>query len=489
MGNKRATRWFIVLIFVAFAFRVWLIEALPGSYNGSPHRQDGYQYDSLAWNWVQGYGFALNHESAFEFDKCPPCQPTILRTPGYPLFLAFFFKFFGRNYMIVKYVQAVLDILTCWFVYQLSRLVSNNQKMARLAFVIAALLPFTAVWVTDISSETLATFLSTLAVLLVLRAADSPGWRATAGAGIVTGLAILVRPGFALLPLVLLTAYWLRPGLNWPQALKKSFYFGLLVILTLTPWLLRNYLTFQQLVLAQMYQYPEQRYIQGYQKWYLSWIRDGQWTQEAQWNYIIYPQTISDPPFPDYAYTSAEEKAIVETLMAEVKQGHGFSQAIDDQFAALAAVKSRQAPLRYYIILPFWRMIRGWVNTGTASINWDAIKGPLSADSLRSQPFILALRVTLLVMQSLLLPLALLGFWFLRAHWRTIVPVGLAICYHTLIMVYIGYGIQPRYLVYGLPSTVLFVAAALIGLVGMGLRLLRRRAMNDVPDGYILWPG
>lgn len=47
----------ILLLLVAFLFRVILILTVPGSYDGSPHRQDGYAYDSLTCHLLSGYGF------------------------------------------------------------------------------------------------------------------------------------------------------------------------------------------------------------------------------------------------------------------------------------------------------------------------------------------------------------------------------------------------------------------------------------------------
>src|SRR5262245_51305992 len=93
----------LLLLLAGFAFRTWLILTLPGQYDGDPHRQDGYVYDTLAWNLVQGRGFDLNHTSAWVLGQCPPCDPTPLRTPGYPLFVATFFVLFGHLYLPVYF--------------------------------------------------------------------------------------------------------------------------------------------------------------------------------------------------------------------------------------------------------------------------------------------------------------------------------------------------------------------------------------------------
>ena len=42
-------------------------------------------------------------------------RSTLIRLPGYPLFLAACFRLFGmENYRAVLYVQLAADLLTCW---------------------------------------------------------------------------------------------------------------------------------------------------------------------------------------------------------------------------------------------------------------------------------------------------------------------------------------------------------------------------------------
>ena len=104
----------ILLLLVVFLFRVILILTVPGSYDGSPHRQDGYAYDSLAWHLLSGYGFSVNRASTLSLGDCPPCEPVTYPLPGYPSFLAGLYALFGRNYLVVKLVQAAIDAATCY---------------------------------------------------------------------------------------------------------------------------------------------------------------------------------------------------------------------------------------------------------------------------------------------------------------------------------------------------------------------------------------
>src|SRR5262249_25626622 len=109
--------WILGMWLVQVAFPVWMVIGLPGSYDGNPNRQDSYQYDSLGWNLVQGFGFAVNRGSVLVFGNCPPCEPVTYPLPGYPAFLAVIYAIFGRDYLVVKLIQAAVDTGTCLLAY------------------------------------------------------------------------------------------------------------------------------------------------------------------------------------------------------------------------------------------------------------------------------------------------------------------------------------------------------------------------------------
>ena len=63
-------------------------------------------YGNIAKNWLQHgvYGFVQNTKGTV---------PTLIRLPGYPLFLAACFSLFGLDhYIAVMYVQCVIDLFT-----------------------------------------------------------------------------------------------------------------------------------------------------------------------------------------------------------------------------------------------------------------------------------------------------------------------------------------------------------------------------------------
>src|SRR5258708_1764624 len=67
-------------------------------------------YGDIAKNWMQHgvYGFAQGPQGPV---------PTLIRLPGYPLFLALCFAVFGADrYTAVMVVQCLIDLVTCLLV-------------------------------------------------------------------------------------------------------------------------------------------------------------------------------------------------------------------------------------------------------------------------------------------------------------------------------------------------------------------------------------
>src|SRR6266498_2958707 len=102
MSNRRS---FLVvcalLLLVAFAFRFAVARYLP---NDTP--DDGKIYAQMARNVLEQHVFSHAAE--------PPYDPSLIRLPGYPLFLAGVYSLFGHtNNGAVRITQAVLDTTAC----------------------------------------------------------------------------------------------------------------------------------------------------------------------------------------------------------------------------------------------------------------------------------------------------------------------------------------------------------------------------------------
>ena len=162
-------------VLAAFALRLYFIWQFPFNDAG-----DTPIYEELARNWMRHGIYGL--EIAGQF------LPTDMRTPGYPAFLAAIYTLAGQSTLAVRVAQAGVDVLTCVIIAAIAALLApqkSRQRVALAALWLAALCPFTANYTAVVLSETLATFLTALALLVLIEALnqakpdEADGWRAS----------------------------------------------------------------------------------------------------------------------------------------------------------------------------------------------------------------------------------------------------------------------------------------------------------------------
>lgn len=104
--------------------------------------------------------------------------PTLIRLPGYPLFLAACFRVFGlssgvEHYYPVLYLQVAFDLLGCWALARLAARLAPaplQTRAARATLWLAALCPFTACYTAAPLTETLELLSISTALLCFARA-------------------------------------------------------------------------------------------------------------------------------------------------------------------------------------------------------------------------------------------------------------------------------------------------------------------------------
>lgn len=125
------------------------------------------------------------------------------RTPVYPLFIKAVYETFGSHYEAVIAVQLFLSTATVALTYWLAtRLVSR--EVALVAAFLLAIDPASVVYGNLLLTETLFTFLLTLAVLLVVIGSQRVNPVIAFAGGCLVGLAALTRPVAEYMPLVLI---------------------------------------------------------------------------------------------------------------------------------------------------------------------------------------------------------------------------------------------------------------------------------------------
>jgi len=343
---------------VGLVLRLWFI--------GHAARIDGDTliYGNIAKNWLQHgvYGFA-------QTPKGP--VPTLIRLPGYPLFLAACFSLLGvDHYIAVMYVQCVIDLLACLLISVLA-LRLFGRRAAMVALWLGAMCPFTAAYVAAPLTETLT--LATIA--LTFYALER--WQA-AGLGynrwfwitaVTMAYSVLLRPEQGLLPAAVVPAMlWMalkspphHVGVSQSRPLLQTVAPVLLaaicVVLPLAPWALRNWHTFHVIQpLAPRYATdPGETVPVGFQRWYRTWAIDYASTEEVYWNYDSAQIDIAD--LPNRAFDSDDQYARTAALLADYNENYNATHALDARFAALARERIHADPVRYYIALPVARLL------------------------------------------------------------------------------------------------------------------------------------
>ena len=290
---------------------------------------DGRVYSQIGRNVVE--------QHIYSHSEAAPYEPTLIRVPGYPLFIAGIYKVFGHtNNGAVRITQALVDTGSCALVALLAWLWQPDEKkkaataIAALAF--AAVNPFTTIYTATILSETLSIFFA-LATCVAATIAfqktfpapeeeklgitnDAIGWWAVAGA--LAGIGTLVRPDsglFAFAICVTLTiAVVVRLRQRWRRGAISLAVFAAALMLALTPWTIRNWRVFHRFQPLAPFsaQDPGEFVPNGYERWLKTWLDDERYVEEFWWP--VDTEAIDADDLPDSAFDSAEEKARVAAL-------------------------------------------------------------------------------------------------------------------------------------------------------------------------------
>lgn len=349
---------YALLLTVAFSFRVvvarWLANEEP---------VDSQVYAQLARNLIEHRVYSPVIE--------PPFEPSLIRVPGYPLFLAGVYSLFGLDdNTAVRLVQALFDTLSCGLIALIAFLWEPDPKRKRrtsiAALALAAFCPFTAIYVATILPETLTIFFSLAMCLTATLAfkATSPRnvgwwWGAT---GLLGGVASMFRPdaglfavavGITLVVTTLLRASEASFAKKSDEVLFRTArasylvaLFCLAFCLALVPWTIRNYRAFHVVQpLAPAYAAMPGEFVpRGYFAWLRTWVDDTRYVGPMIWALDEFPIKVDD--MPAQAFDSEEEKLRVATLLEKYNNpGVAPGGAIDDVDKAVDGGVDEPAPV------------------------------------------------------------------------------------------------------------------------------------------------
>jgi hypothetical protein len=376
---------------------------------------DALVYGDLAHNMLAHHVFGFTEDVI---------RPTLIRLPGYPLFLALCFLIFGGgNYLAVLWVQVVIDLTSCALLALLAtRLMGRRAGYATLW--LSVLCPFTANYAAAVLTETCTLFCVVAAFFALERwtacwRRGDTGYAWALLTGSALAFAVLLRPDQGLLAAAVVPAMlWagfeprgVSPHSSRSMRLLPAVLASLVVALPLALWGARNWAVFHVVQpLAPRYANdPGETVPFGFQRWYRTWAVDFISTFNVYWNYDGNPLNIAD--LPTRAFDNPQQLAQTRALFARYNDEQSASPAFDKAFAALAANRVADHPLRYYVEMPIARELDMWLRPRTA-----LMKMPFDWWAVRAHPRRSLAEIAYAALDIAYLALALAGLLVWRRH-------------------------------------------------------------------------
>jgi 4-amino-4-deoxy-L-arabinose transferase-like glycosyltransferase len=480
---RQHLRFFLWVTLAGLGLRLLFLLRFPAVTN------DSFIYGDIAKNWLQHGIYGLSGPIAI--------SPTYIRLPGYPAFLAGVFAVFGvEHYRAVLVLQMFIDVATCFLIADMARRLVSS-KVARVAFLLAAVCPFLASYAAAALTETLEIFFTVLALDCAIAGLDNLGLenlglenlglenlgpeklsrekgrekrlRPWVGCGLATGAAILLRPDGVLLLFAIelyLVILWVRgwrdrtraspPRSPVPRLSAHVLWAGLVVaciaLAPLVPWAWRNLRTLDRFQpLAPRYANEEDEFVPaGFNRWVKTWMADYASVEEIYWP--VPGETMDVDKLPARAFDSEAQREQTEELLADYNQVLHVTPALDARFAALAGQRIRQAPLRYYAGLPLLRVADMWLRPRTETLPSDTRWWEFDDDPKWS-----ALAVSLGIIGLVYVGMAAAGL----ARARDIAFLGLLVTFAIVRSVFLATleNPEPRYTLECYPVVIILAAA------------------------------
>lgn len=424
---------------------------------------DSLFYIELAWNWLKNgvYGFPI-------YGRLTPVD---MRAPGFAAFLAAIFAVAGKSTAAVMWCQAVVDVAACFLIALIAARIApetSRRRVAIAALWLAALCPFTANYTAVVLTETLVTFLTALAILMLLETdlgaarknAMASSARRTLSpwflAGIIVGFGTLVRPETPLLLIaagIVIVAKWWR---QWRRIARATALLAAGLVLPLLPWAARNLRTLHEVqFLAPRYSLlPGEFATIGFDSWTATWLWRFRDVYLVPWKLDEEEIQLSDVP--PSAFDSSGERARVADLLDKYNETLTISRAEDRAFGEVARERTARDPLRTYLKIPVLRSVAMWF---TPRIELLPVEGDLwpIANAWQSDRGDFLATLILALIDIGYVALALIGLWCVR-HQPGVALLVVFIVLRTAFFAKFAETPEPRYMLECFPAVIALAA-------------------------------
>lgn len=365
-GNARTVLLYAAALASGLALRVLMLMKV------FQVQGDSLVYGGIAKNLLLHGAYAYNLDSG-------ALHATLIRLPGYPLFLALCFRLFGmENYAAAVYIQMGLDLLACVLLADFARRIAPpalKRTAAMATLWLAALCPFTADYSVQPLTESLTIFALALAMWSLARFRDEPGWKNSLWFTLAVTLAAILRPDGALVAVALAPALIVELPAGAIAGKKLAWIAAACIFLALLPfgaWAWRNWRTFHvfQPLAPRTATDPGEFAYPGWERWVKTWCLDYSSTYEIYWH--IPNDDLNVDALPVRAFdTAAQREETQEIAAAYDDNDDKISPALDARLGRLAAQRIQDDPLRFYVWLPLGRLVDMTFHPRTENMNID----------------------------------------------------------------------------------------------------------------------
>jgi len=228
MEKKKRVIFLICIFFLALILRIFFISTLDNTIDVW-----GDWWDELGWKLATGQGYWVNNPY---FPDGPVYYSW--RAPMFPLFLAAVYKLFGHSFLAAKVCLAIISSITAVLLFFISKCFMSERNSVIVA-LLYAVYPAAIFWTGYLAPVSLEIFFAVLMVYVCLMAVKKGTFFLFFVAGFILGFGVLTRSVFFIfLPVIFI---WLLIIQNIKFAFKSTVYVFLSCVVTISPWVLRNY--------------------------------------------------------------------------------------------------------------------------------------------------------------------------------------------------------------------------------------------------------
>lgn len=237
MNKNRISQFFsinglLLVVLLAFVIRMIFFVLL------KPWNEEVVNETVITWDAIEYHQLALSIISNKSFEIFGA-----VRTPAYPLFVALIYSISSCNVWLILFIQILLSLVSVLLVYKIA-IIFFSHKIALLSALFFAIDTTQAASTLELYTETLFVLLFLISIYYLCVGIKDNRFILNCLSAIFLGIATLVRPILSMFPFVVVIVILLLNNFKLRIRIIQSVTFILFFFITISPWLLHNYLKY-----------------------------------------------------------------------------------------------------------------------------------------------------------------------------------------------------------------------------------------------------